>query len=740
MYAVSTELLCPSLLKSTSIRQATLGILGAIALLVHSGESLAAQRLVAAKSDSNSGAEIPSASQPAYPEALPASNLGLRRVVLFTSGVGFFERRGEVEGQETVVLQFRREQINDVLKSIVVQDVDGGRVSSITYDAQEPIERTLQSLKIDLTNDPALIDLLHQLKGREIEITQEQTIRGTVVGVETRVRPVGELSVPIDVVNLLVDSRFQSVPIDEIQSFRIVDEQLNDDLNRGLQLLTRTRDQEEKEVSIDFRGDGERRVRVGYILEAPVWKTSYRLVLNDEGEPYLQGWAIVENTGEEDWDSVELTLVSGHPISFLMDLYQPLYAPRPTVVPDLFRSLVARVHRGDFGNQLPQVTSVVPHVQGWGGGFGGGGGAMGGMGGGGFGGGGGGFGGGGGGLFGGGEPAAPFDPSESVSSVATGSDVGELFQYAIDEPVTLFRQKSAMLPIVNSNVDGRKISAFHTTHDDEHPRNGFELDNVTDLHLMQGPITVFDGGNYAGDAQIPEVAPGAKRLLTYAIDQMIEVAAIGRVVPDRQIEARLEKGFLITTNRSTRETSYAIKNEATDEKVLLFETPRTNSWNLVEPTEGVVLTADEYRFELNLEAGSTQNLVVREETDAVGRTSLVQLSEGVAEALLDATHVSEDVKEALREIRSRREDINRMGSESSRLGQQLISIQTDQTRIRENLRALDRTSELYKTYIAKLTEQEPIIERLQTDKQRLSVEKVEAEQKLQDYVLQLDIR
>src|SRR5262249_1974056 len=158
--------------------------------------------------------------------------------------------------------------------------------------------------------------------------------------------------------------------------------------------------------------------------------------------PFLQGWSIVENTGDQDWKDVRLALVSGRPISFLMDLYQPLYVERPTVVPEMFAGLQPRIHDQELGEKEALAARRAAEQDGkarpQGAGFGLGGGIGGGVGGGGF-----------GGMEAAPKTAAPqFDPSQGITNAADAGDVGELFRYDIKAPVTLARHKSAMLPIV----------------------------------------------------------------------------------------------------------------------------------------------------------------------------------------------------------------------------------------------------------------------------------------------------
>src|SRR2546421_1530885 len=137
----------------------------------------------------------------------------------------------------------------------------------------------------------------------------------------------------------------------EIQRVRFLNPIMDSEFKKALETLALSHDTQKKAVSINFVGEGKRTVRVGYVIENPIWKTSYRLVLDKkEGKPFLQGWAIVENPSDEDWNKVRMALISGRPISFQMDLYQPLYVPRPVVEPELFASLRPPTYSGELAD------------------------------------------------------------------------------------------------------------------------------------------------------------------------------------------------------------------------------------------------------------------------------------------------------------------------------------------------------------------------------------------------------
>ena len=270
--------------------------------------------------------------------------------------MGYFQRDGQVEGKASVELQFKVDDINDLLKSMVVQDLDGGQVSTVTYGSRDPLTKTLKSFGIDLTSNPTLGQLLDQLRGEQVEVLRPSPLKGTILGVEKKTEHLDDKrTVESEYLNLLTDDGLQSLPMNQLQRIKLLNERLNSELHQALQVLSTGHDTQKKTVTITFDGQGKRRVSVAYIAQTPVWKTSYRLVLDEKEKPYLQGWAIVENTSDDDWDNVKLSLVSGRPISFTMDLYQPLYTTRPVVQPELYSSLRPQVY-GEAMDRLGDGT------------------------------------------------------------------------------------------------------------------------------------------------------------------------------------------------------------------------------------------------------------------------------------------------------------------------------------------------------------------------------------------------
>ncbi len=677
-------------------------------------------------------------------KAAGQESVPLGKVVMFTSGVGYFEHRGEVEGDAEIEMKFNVEDINDLLKSMILEDRGGGRISTVTYGSRDPITKTLATFPINLTGNPTLSDILNQVRGERLQVDAPTAVTGVLLGVEKRRREIGKDHevLEIEFLNLLTDEGLRSVPMDSIGRIKLLNEELDQEFHKALAVLaTGHNNDDKKTVTLDFLGQGKRPVRVGYIQETPVWKTSYRLVLDDKGAPFLQGWAIVENMTDDDWNNIDLTLVSGRPISYRMDLYQPLYVQRPLEQLELYASLRPQVYGQDLDAKEQLFRAAGKAAQG--------GGMMGGM---------------GGGMSDGinapapaaapaaeesrmlaGEPQGnPFAPQasfalQSQSSAAQAGEVGELFQYVIAAPVTLERQKSAMLPIVNESVKGEKVSIYNPAVQAMHPLNGLRLVNSTDLHLMQGPITVFDGATYAGDAKIDDLAPGAERLISYALDLQTEVAPESKGRPDELVSLKLKKGTMLVTRKLARETEYTVKNSGGEAKTVLIEQPTDPNWKLVAPKEPSEKTRNLYRFAVTAEPGKPAKLKVEEEQITHQSLSLANTNDQLILYYINQKQVTPAAKAALEEVVKRKDALQKVTAERQQMERQILEITKEQDRIRQNMAQLDRNSDLYRRYVEKFGAQEDAVEKLRGEIKKLTEEETRQRDSLSEYLLNLDV-
>ncbi len=666
------------------------------------------------------------------------ADLRVTHVAVFSSGVAYYQCEATVEGNATAELTFRTEQINDIIKSLVVEDLDGGTVGTVGYASHDPIEKTLRSFGVDITGKPTLGQLLEQLRGEPVRIRGADSLAGLIVGVETRNVRTGDAGVvQMNYLNVLTDTGLRQVSFAGIEDIQLTNPKVNAELRKALETLATGHDTDKKTVVLHFDGQGKRRVRVSYLLEAPIWKTSYRLVIDNEGHPAIQGWATVDNATEEDWRDVRLALVSGRPISFTMDLYTPIYVPRPREELELYASLRPPEYAGAFeedkAKRVPAAGRVMRSRAMAGRGArldGKAGKRLGAL-----------------GYAAEATPAAP--PPErrralslqdaGVRSVANAAEAGELFQYVIRTPVSIPRRHSAMLPIVNEQITGEKVSIFNPATHPKYPLNGLEITNTTGLNLMQGPITVFDGDTYAGDAKLPNLKPDEKRLIAYALDLGTEVMVKQQPRPDRIVSLRIVRGTLIHTHRYMDERTYVVKNKTDKPRTVLIEQPYGDEWKLLEPAKPYERAPGLSRFKLAVGAHETKSLTVKLERVTDQSIAVANLAPDRIRLYLRARAISDKVKQALQRVIALQGELHAAQRQRQRLESDLREQVKEQARVRENIKTLPKNSDPYRRQLRKFDEIESRIDNLRTRLQSARNNEQERQHALDDYLQQLNV-
>lgn len=677
----------------------------------------------------------------AAPIALAADapeDLPVRSITLYRSGVGYFEHSGKVKGDGEVTLRFDANQINDILKSLVVLDAGGGRVEAVRYSAKEPLGRRLASFGVNIADNPSVADLLGRLRGAKVRLTtSEGAVEGTILGVERRTAPTPvpgpenrSVVMQDSFVNLITDRGVRSVGVTRIASFELLDKELANELNMALAALAEQRNEKSATVGLALSGKGERNVAFGYIHETPVWKTSYRLVLPDGtgNEPLLQGWAIVENTTDQDWNDVHLSLVSGSPIAFTMDLHEPLFSTRPQLpvpamafgrpmaygaeVPTFYvqdklpvNAPAAAVAPDDARrlNSLKEARGLSASVEG-------------------------------------GHPSLNADdPAAATQALATAGEVGEQFRYDIGAPVSIERQRSAMLPIVAGPIKGERVSIYTPSANREHPMRGVEIANTSGFELSPGPITVFDSAAYAGDAQIGFTSRDQTRLLSYAVDLDVRATTEDKTESD-VVRIAIASGLIRQERKSRHTTDYTFTSEdARRGRTILVEHPKPAGWDLVEPKKPRGETDTLRRFEVGLDPGKGAKLqVVEERTDW---TSFAVTSMDLPTLLAYAKNgkASQKVVDAVRKAADMQAQINSLKQQIEALDAERAGISADQTRIRGNMNTIDRQSDLWGRYMKKLNDQETRLESMREQSEGLRKQADDAQAALNAYLRDLNV-
>ena len=641
----------------------------------------------------------------------PTQELPVTEITLFTSGVGYFQHDGFVTGDTSLSLTFAVADINDLLKSLVLQDFDGGTVEAVSYPSQDPLSRILDSFSLNIADNPSLAQLIDRARGSEIVVEAGSPVVGTILGVEYLSEQRDGASVRTAIVNLNTDGTLKQIRFSEIRSIRFTDPALQDELQAALQVIAANRQAERKTITIQFSGSGRRRVRIGYIRAVPVWKASYRVVLGDDESAQIQGWAIVENTGESDWNGVELSLVAEQPISFVMDLYSPIYRSRPrvspsigtTVAPQAYDRAVARAPSAEPSRAMAS-EAYAPEMD----------------------------------LLGGladdfdsgyEERESSIDLSQGVASAAV---AGSATRYRISHPVSIARRGAALIPIVAALVPLERVSIYDPNVFRNRPLLGAELTNSTDAQLLEGPVTIFDGATYAGDARLPNMVGDEERLVSFAVD--LETAIIvDAVTPPQEItRVRIVRGVLEVTRTQQIHTEYIIDRVSDDEMNLLIVHPKRSGWDLISKPEPVAETSASLRFMVPV-SGSMSFEVLEQQlrSQSFGLTSLDsnQIAFYLSEQATDAA-----TARALERVRELQGVVSGRERDRRAIELQINDIYREQQRIRSNIEVLDSNTDLYKRYLAELTEGEDELDVLEVNLAQARLAEQAARDALADYV------
>ena len=658
----------------------------------------------------------------------PAQQLPLRRVILYSNGVAYFERRGTVSSKAEINLQFKQSQVDDVLKSMLVLDLGRGQIGAVSYNSSAPPSARLAEIPFSIeagTEDSTqggLAGVLRQLQGERVAVTTStRSVTGAILTVEERKSQIDASKPALTTYALVIATaagEVVSFDLVEVRSVRLIDEGARHDLTEFANASASARRRDAKTIVISSDGVGQREMVVSYTIAAPIWKTTYRVVLDSTGKPFFQGWAIVDNVGDEDWLDVSLSLFSGTPVSFIQPLQRPLYRYRP-VIP------------------IPEDLNLDPQVYepGEGGGIGGGHGGN--SGGGDRNEGGGGPGGGGGGtnysrVFSGKEVSgvvttlsdALAGEDSGIRTAATGNEIGDLFEYRIDQPVTVRRDRSALIPILQTRMEGERVSIYREAERADRPMSGLLLKNTSRLTLEGGALTVVDGDAYAGESLIERLKPGEERFISFAVD----LATLVTVHKDDGREpvflVRVVDGAFQAHYHEAEKKTYTITNQTDKPRIVYVEHPLREGWRLTDETPKPVEKSQKaYRFRLELRPRETVDLKVGEHRALMDKYLVSNLTPRDLELFVSRRYLDETSRVALEKIINLKGQIADIGTAVGELDSEAAEITKDQGRLRENIKALGQTADarqLIARYVAKANEQETRIEQLTNERRTKS--------------------
>jgi hypothetical protein len=625
--------------------------------------------------------------------------LPLKRIALFSSGVGYFEHSGEAGKPENFSLSFKNNAVDDILKSLTIND-PASDFPAVSYSSPESIEEAMQSLKVGFSAERrgGLLDILDSLRGAEIEVSCPAPVLGRVLSVEYEFIPLkfdgyeaetkaGKLR---DALLLLLTAEgMRSIHVGTITNYVCKDEKISADLNRALDLLLSSRDKENVNLSISLPGEGRREVSLSYVIAAPVWKAAYRLDLGGE-KPLLQGWAIVDNDGNSDWNDVELSLVTGRPVSFIQNLYRPYHTDRPVLPLAIANFAKARAYESgtpfldkpfiSFSrrrhttqediNQSFQTGDNENDEEGS-------------------------------------DDYLQTAANENISKVETAGaqDAGDQFEFTFRRPVNLARRSSAMFPLVASPLEAEKFLVLTDEtvygHKCPHPARSVKLTNTTGMKLPAGPVTVYDGV-YAGDALVGFFPENEQRFISFGEDLTV-TSGIDSADETIFAAASIAEGRVTIKRRGIHKKIYTVRNAAATAKKLVVQHRITDYRAvLVEPVEYMEKTPEFYRFKMDLPAAAEISFTVKEEEPLTEILALADMNDDAILAYIADGELSADVKESFNKALALKKNADGEQKRLEELAAQKEKLIVDQDRIRKNLESAGSSSPHGQKYLKRM--------------------------------------
>jgi exonuclease VII small subunit len=628
--------------------------------------------------------------------------LTLKRVTLSSSGVGYFEYEAQVERDATLRLPVKLEQVNDVLKSLVVYDAKG-QVGGVSLPGREPLGELLRALPFDAAALGSMPDLLQALRGAQVQV---QTGSGAVQGRIMAVTPFSEKSdkgaeVQKHRASLMTATGLQHIVIEDAKAIQFQDEQLRAQIADALAAMSNNRAKDGRTVEIITRGSERRTVRLGFVTSAPIWKTAYRLTVPSQDESAgggagsmsnLQGWAVIENMSGQDWRGVELTLTTGKPVAFQQNLYDSVFNARPNVPIEMPGRIVPRA---DTGTVVAQNFAAAPsyapaaavaraarpaaapaamlsHF-----------------------------------AF--AEASAPAPILAQVADLASSQDQGTQVSYRFPLPVSVGTGRSLAVPIIVQDFSAQRLAQYQPQVSSQFPLAAMELVNKSGNGLPPGAVTVYEqgkeGASFLGDAQLAMLPAGESRMLAFALDQKISITSSMRS-SNTTTRASVEKATLVIENMQQQIHTFNIKSNHASDQSVVVDVPQLLGYALLAPTgKALGESQGRQRVSLSAPAGTARTHEVTLELAAPQRLPMQNLSAYQLQEYLRV--VKDDASAALlRRLLVLRQAIDAQQETLTQANTQLNEQQVEQVRLRESLTTVSRGSELYKRYSDGLNEAE----------------------------------
>ena len=659
-------------------------------------------------------------------------DIPVQRVVLSTSGLAYFEHGASVSGAETLSFPVRVDQVNDLLKSLLVFDPEGS-LRSVTLPGQKPLEQVFRDLPFTQGDLNHPVSLLNAYQGAEVKITDSgQSYSGLLIQIVPETEQVDERSMTRHRISLLTESGLKSFIFEDVQTVALSDEKDRSEIQTALNAVRENGEAGQRQLRINLAGDSNRAVTLSYVVEAPLWKTAYRAVLPDQksGNGHLQGWAVIENMTGGDWRDVQLTLTSGNPVTMQQALYPSYYVSRPEIPVEVFGRVMPRQDTGamdldtretasQFSDRRRQETTQAD-------------------------------------SFSGGMAKSMAMPEMAAAPVSSRANMAQAQQIAKSTEATaqivfkfpgrfdLDSGKTMMLPFIDREINMETVALYQPDVEPEHPFLSVFLTNEGETSLPPGILTLYeegagenaeDGLRFVGDARLDLLPKGDKRMISYALDNKTR---IDREFKHNQFRHKMtaSEGVLRTSVQYREETVYTIDAPAEEKRVVIIEHPRKANYELTgADKDDVEITPTHYRIRVAVAADETvTRKIILERTGWESiRIENINLNQLRAYASADGK-LDSKTRSVFEDLAKHRQAMAAVKQQINDLEAKRQEIYKDQQRLRQNIQSLSGNSDLRDRYLERMNDQEDSLEDIAEDLDDLNKAYQEKRNDLQQYI------
>lgn len=680
--------------------------------------------------------------------ARAASDIPVDRVILSTSGLANFIHQMPMTGNADVEFPVRFNQVDDILKSLVVFD-KGGKLGGVTLPGKKPLEQVFRDLpftKAQLAN-PML--LLNAYQGAQISLKKDNNVMtGRLLQVVPESVVVDDMKVTRHRISIMSEGNIRQAVLEELTSVEFEDAKIRAEISRALAAIRENGTAERRMMKVALQGEGQRKVTLSYVVDAPLWKAAYRMVVPESGDKkgLMQGWAVIENMTAGDWENVDMTLVSGNPVTFRQSLYESYYVDRPEIPVQVFGRVMPRMDEGSLAtagvaesrvSPQPQrgammksravapamaamegfamsdmaVASAPPMERDEMGGYGG------------------------------------MDNMMQAANAAQSAEATTQVLFRFPARFSLKAGESMMLPFVSRDVPMERLALYQPETNAGHPLAAVEIRNDGDTGLPPGILTIYEeskllnGASFVGDARVPVMASGEKRMIPYALDTK---TSINRADKSHSTEGKISisRGVIRTAMKTQMETVYTIKAPEKETREVVIEHPKAGGdYKIISPDpKDVEVTDSHYRIRTALKAGETKAVPVILESEGWNSYAIIDMN---AEALLgyaaSSRRLDDKTRKVFEKVAAQRREVDAIDQNLRQLEQERQNVFQDQERIRLNLESLAEKSAVQQRYLEKLNQQEDRIVKIDAEKKDLSAQRVKKWQALQEMILAIEI-